>query len=830
MAAGAGVLHADDVCSVVLNPGNVEMRETLTNIVYVARRFKMATALNLLGLVMAYAVFYLFTTQIHYQDSYNHSLKDYERLYRLETDHVYNEWEYSDLVCYPFSEGLDSMPEVEAYSMTEVVGQDFDFIKGDKMLHYRVARASGQALSMLTDGVKGTIAWDGDSARGLMIPRSIAMEYFGTTDVLDRPMLMAFSYLDPVSQQPIDTVYKYEVRGVYEDFPENCELRNYIYSNRDEEELLSLNNLHKCIIKFRTVPADMEAFGERLKQSIVDKFVANMERYGEIEDAPQMIASIRAMNVRFTPLKDSYFKHNSFTTGDRGYKGMASILKLVCLLVIIIAAINFLNFTLAESPMRVRSLNTRLVLGASRTSLRLSLVAESVITSVGACLLALVLCWMIQALPLTRSLTEGDLSLGAHGPQVLMMFVVALVVGFLAGVYPAIFATSFAPAVALKSGFGLTPQGHKLRSLLVFLQLLVSLMLIGYIGILYMQSSFIYNSNYGYDKDQILISRLPHPYDAEQLSRELASLPGVDAISFSNNSVGFTDGHNVQRGDKNGHDIRFGCIEVNNDYLKTLGIRVIEGRPFSDGDSTAIIINESARKAWPWLRLGDKLSTGINSTDSAAVIGVCEDIRYSTTRIKSNHPFLFILRPDLSTYADVFLTVRMAPDADHEQVGHHIQQLVAKHYGDEVSLFPFDQQLRDVVYKNEFRYVRQVLIISLICMMITLIGVFCLTMFETEYRRKEIGVRKVMGARSWDIIMMFCKWYAWLLIVAFVVAMPLASYFGWKTLQYFAEHIGIPWWVFPMALLLVGGVTLGTVVLQSWRTARENPVNSFKIE
>ena len=103
-------------------------------------------------------------------------------------------------------------------------------------------------------------------------------------------------------------------------------------------------------------------------------------------------------------------------------------------------------------------------------------------------------------------------------------------------------------------------------------------------------------------------------------------------------------------------------------------------------------------------------------------------------------------------------------------------------------------------------------------------------MFETEYRRKEIGIRKVMGAKSWEIIMMFCMKYAWLMLVAFIVAVPLTVFFGWLTLDYFAERADIQWWVFPLALILVSAVTLGTVVLQSWRTARENPVNSFKNE
>ena len=806
------------------------MRETLANIIYMARRFKMATALNLVGLIVAFATFYLFMTQIYFQDTFNHNLKDYERLYRLETDAVYNEWEFSDLVCYPFSEGLRDMEQVESYSMTEVQGQDYDFLLGDGKVEYTISSANKTALSILTDRVIcGSLELNEDSHDEFIIPRSIALEYFGTADAVGKTMRMSYPEVDSLGTVKY-TIYPYTVRGVYEDFPENCEVDNCIYCSRYDDDLLSFNYLHKCIIKFKTVPDDLDAFGQRLRQSIIDRFVRNMERHGEVPEAPKIIEGLKTMNIQFTPLKDSYFEYSSFTNGDSGYKGMVTILKLACLLVMMIAAINFLNFTLAESPMRVRSLNTRRVLGASRLSLRVSFVAECVIVAVVACLLSLVLCWMIQGLPLTRSLTEGSLALIAHWRLVLLMLLIAIVVGIVACVYPAIFATSFAPAVALKSSFGLTPQGHKLRSLLVFLQLFISMTLISYIGILYMQSNYIYNSTYGYDKNQILISRLPHPDGADSLYQELMRCPGVEAVSFSNNSVGFTDGHNVQRGDKDGHDIRFGCIEVNNDYLKTLGIKVIDGRPFLDSDTTAIIMNESARKQWDWLKMGDRLSTGINVTDSAAVVGVCEDIRYGTTRIMSNHPFLFILNRGIADYVNLTLTVRLAPDADRARVTGQVKELMARYYGPEIDVVPFDKLLRDEVYENEFRYIRQVLIIALICMLITLIGVFCLTMFETEYRRKEIGIRKVMGAKSREIIMMFCRKYAWLTLVAFVLAVPLAVFCGWLTLHYFAEHTDIQWWIFPLALLLVGAVTLGTVILQSWRTARENPVNSFKNE
>jgi len=133
-------------------------------------------------------------------------------------------------------------------------------------------------------------------------------------------------------------------------------------------------------------------------------------------------------------------------------------------------------------------------------------------------------------------------------------------------------------------------------------------------------------------------------------------------------------------------------------------------------------------------------------------------------------------------------------------------------------------------YEKEFRFVNQMVTISIICIILTLIGVFCLTIFETEYRRKEIGIRKVSGATTGDIVLMFCRRYTWLLLISFAIAAPLAYYSGRLTLAYFAEHTRIHWWIFPVALVAVGIITLGTVAFQSWRAARENPVNNLKTE
>ena len=231
--------------------------------------------------------------------------------------------------------------------------------------------------------------------------------------------------------------------------------------------------------------------------------------------------------------------------------------------------------------------------------------------------------------------------------------------------------------------------------------------------------------------------------------------------------------------------------------------------------------------------MGKKL---LDEDTEMTVVGVCRNVRFASTRIDNNaSPMAFLV------YGEKYISkgwanslgvmnVRVAAGTDKVAMRQKIKDICmkmgAKH---EPEVKFLNQQLEDT-YQEEFRFIRQVMVFSVICLVITLIGVFCMTMFETEYRRKEIGIRKVMGSSTGEILTMLSRRYVWLLLCCFIVAAPLAWYIGNQWLQGFAERTPIYWWLFPLAFLAVGTVTLATVIIQSWRAANENPVNSIKTE
>ena len=276
------------------------------------------------------------------------------------------------------------------------------------------------------------------------------------------------------------------------------------------------------------------------------------------------------------------------------------------------------------------------------------------------------------------------------------------------------------------------------------------------------------------------------------------------------------------------------------DFLKTMNIKIVEGRDFNQHDRQgAYILNRAMVQKYPWIKLEQPIGQDIEGWGSEEshypVVGICENYKLTSMRNDNNTiPAAFIIMsPDMTVNwgdrnKNVF--VRITDGYDKLEAKKQLEQLIKQLDTEETCEFRFLDEDLQITYEEEFRFIAQVKLFAFICIFITLIGVFCLTLFETEYRRKEIAIRKIMGSTVHEVLLLFAGRYLVPLLVAFVIAAPVGYYISTKWLQNFAEHTPIYWWFFPLAFLMVSVVVLLTVVLQSGRVATENPVNSIKTE
>lgn len=530
---------------------------------------------------------------------------------------------------------------------------------------------------------------------------------------------------------------------------------------------------------------------------------------------------------RFIPLKDLHLSAES-----KGASSRTTVYLLLCVsfLIVVIATVNFMNFSLAETPMRVRSINTQKVMGATTLSLRTSLIIESVLISFIAFVLSLVLLLTLKDSGL-QDLVTGNLALSEHPLLFASTFGLSLLMGFLAGIYPSYYVTSFPPALALKGSFGLSPKGRMLRTSLVCLQFIVSFALIIAIGIMFLQSNYIRTTDYGYDKDVIAVGNMTAEAikQIEAVRGELSGISGVEGVTFSQFILSDADSHMSWGRGPREKNILFQVFPVDYNYLDVMGIQITEGRKFKPGDGDVYIFNEAARKKYPWMKV-DQLAT----TDDLPVIGFCENLRYSTFRNDdTSRPMAFIVYGKAYQSWGAWqqtVNVRIAAGADRIGVIKSLQKTMEKFTPGHDFNFRFMDEVIDRAYHNELRFTRQILLFSLLAIVISIIGVFGLTMFESEYRRKEIGIRKIMGSSTGEILYMFNRRYFSILGGCFLVAAPFGWWIGKHWLEGFAEKTPISPWIFLIAFLLVTLITMLTVTIQSWKNANENPANSIKTE
>ena len=788
------------------------------------RRYRLATLLNLLGLGVAVATFYLFMTQVIYNRTYNHNIHDHEHMYRLEIYGGLFGEDWGCNICRPFVTLLKEIPQVkDATYISPYYINKTDAKVGNRTITVPLINMGKPGIEFFTGKLlSGSSKTCGDG-HNVIVSRSTAEKMFGTANAAGKTF---------ESENGDGSKTTVTVVGVSEDMPDNCTLPNGVYICENERGLNDWSEWSYNIYMLLDDGANPKKVERAIK-------LAFMKDNGYSEKDEKKFDKEVNMKIRITPVDDIYF--SGIGPKDRGNRNLVGVLTVASVFVLFIAMLNLLNFSLSEIPMRMRGINTRRVMGASVGSLRLKMIMENVMFAFVALLIGILLIVAFQRSETCMKLVSGDIHFASHIVLAAIMAVSALVVGALSAVVPAFYSTSFTPAMVLKGSFGLSPRGRRLRMAIMAVQFCLAFALTIYIGVMSSQSSYIFNSDYGFNKNEVFYTGLSAEAQTKKdaVRAELKKLPFVESVGFAQNAIGTSDGYmGWGRGDDEHHMV-LQVLPCDYEYLRTMQLKITEGRDFRESDmkTGAYVLNKTAMAQYKWLVVGDSIGRqngGWGSQSNYNIVGVCNNFKLKSMRCdNSNVAVAFVIfGPDMAEWGDrcgqVF--VRVAKNQDKIEAKRRIAEVLNRLDGSQkYEMWFLDDDLQQT-YVEEFRFISQVKLFAIICIIITIIGVFSLTMFETEYRRKEIAIRKVMGSSVGSVVRLFAMRYALPLVVAFVVAAPVGWWLSNSWLQSFAEHTPIHWWLFPLSFVLVSAVVVITVIIQSWRVATANPVESIKTE
>jgi putative ABC transport system permease protein len=496
---------------------------------------------------------------------------------------------------------------------------------------------------------------------------------------------------------------------------------------------------------------------------------------------------------------------------------------IIAVFLLIIACINFMNLSTAKASRRLKEVGIKKVIGANRGNLVVQYLSESVLLSFLALVIAMGLVWL--ALPVFREIIGKELVMDFSAQVVLAVAGITLLTGIISGSYPALYLSKFRPVAILKGKLSSTGGETLTRKVLVVFQFVISIVLIISVTVVYRQMQLIQHQNLGYNKDQLIhFSNEGKLQQNEQaFLNDIKNIPGVvNASDMEGDMLGnHTSGGGLDWPGKT-QRVEFDGIYADYNFMETMGLKLAEGRAFSSRygtDSTGIVFNETAIKA---MGLKNPIGKTIKLWGTPAhIIGVVKDFHYESL-YKRVGPFFINYRKNT---ANVLVKLK----AGSEKAT--IDRLAALYASYNPGL-PFDYQFLDADYQALYASEQRVAVLSRyfagIAILISCLGLFGLAAFTAQKRQKEISIRKVVGASVNNLVFLLSKEFLKLVIIAALVAFPLAWWATYQWLNTFAYHTSVSPAIYAITLFLMLGIALIVVGYQALKAALTNPVKSLR--
>ena len=806
---------------------NNYIKTTFRNLI----RSKGYTVINILGLAIGLSASILILLFIVNELSYDKFFKDSERIYRIAVKGRMS-GDFFDVAVTPapMAPALKhTFPEVESAVRLRQWSQQSLFAFEHKMFYEKDVFFADSSFFEIFDFAPAL----GDLKTALHEPFSavltqeLAHKYFNDDNPIGKILKVNDDFL-------------FKVTAVIQDIPENTHLKfplllswssiKKMNDSRMDDNWGSLGFYTYVKLVENT---DVQQFELKIKTIIIDKLI---EQSGE--DSSRFENVQLEFKPYLQPIEEIHLKSNLMAelspNSDISYIYSFSA---IAAFILLIACINFMNLTTARSAKRAREVGIRKVHGGFRSQLIAQFIGESVILSFIALVIAIILVEL--TIPVFSDIIGQNISedLLINPLMIVSYLILAIVVGFVAGSYPAFYLSSFQPVNVLKRNLNRSSKNPALRNALVIIQFSISIFLMVGTGIIYNQLNYVKNKKLGFDKEQVMILQLRSEKLREKsafLENEFRKLLVVENAASSTSIPG--EGSDGSAFFPEGESTTDPWLIFNTgadyDYIETMGMEIIKGRSFSKefaSDTAGIIINETLLKKLGWGDdcIGKKITPGDPGNKfSFHVIGVVKDFHFLSLHDKIEPYIIYLSKNNLRS-----LSIKIKPGNLNESITQ-----ISNKWSEMEPNFPFDysflDETFDALYKSEERMGKLFIYFSIIAIFIACLGLFGLASYTAEQRTKEIGIRKTFGATTPSISFLLTRDFTKWILLANIIAWPAAYYFLGLWLENFAFRINITdqWHVFLLSAVISFAVAILTVSLQAIKVAHSNPVDALKYE
>jgi putative ABC transport system permease protein len=770
------------------------------------RRNSTYSILNISGMAIGMACAILILLWVHDEWSFDRHFKNADNLYRILEKSTSDGHLYLEATTPPPLAAFlkEKYPEVirssryKEFPMSVKCGEDYIF--------ERIAFADDDFLKMFDIKlVKGDVNQSLNGPVNLLITEEMARKYFGNED--------------PIGKFLKTTGYTFTVSGVIKSLPPNSHLHfDFLGKYRLPDSQKDKWNVHSYCFSY--IELSQGSNGKLVSDKIRDVVKSNVK-------GSDYYPEIFLQNFKDIHLNSS----GKYTRDIQGHGDIiyVRILAIVAVFILIIACINFMNLATAQSSLRLKEIGMRKVIGSDRTKIIFQFLGESLLLVFMAHIIGMILVEIL--LPGFNNLTAKHLIINYRDPQVYIWLIfIMLICSILAGAYPALYLSSLRPLNILKGIINNKPGITGFRRAMVIFQFSLSVLLIICTLVVGSQLRYLQNKNLGLSLSQIGHFKIGDGVSSssETLKADLTKIPDILNTTIVDPDV-FDKDANPQpynwEGNNTGGEFYFSTLGTDADFLKTFQLEMKEGRFYSDdfpGDTTALVINE---KAAGILGFKDPIGKVLTSDEyKYRIIGVIKDFHFKTLKTKIEPLFLLKIS-DFS--ANCYIRMRT------ENISYTVDKIKKLYRSYNLTYpveFKFLDDEYDMLYRTEQRIGRILLYYSILAIIISCIGLLGLSIFMTEIRTKEIGLRKVNGAKSFEILFLLSKEYLILVLISILIASPVAWFCLNKWLQSYAYRITLNPWIFVLVGLIVLVIALLTVGFQSYRAANKNPLDALRYE